>query len=292
MSTCVCHILRHDFYNLDNRDESVAFLERMIERVMECLRIKDKISAQITYYGDDVIEGDAVIEYAFNIPNYDATISMGRGYWVVSQAFSLDLLFCRFDGNYSVRLDIFDIARALGAKEAWHCSEYLSPEDMNSDETFESWMARMENKFGVIPEFDESAIDEFNQFDQSHYYARIIHDSFRECNIQLHELKERFAGFQVLNLCRIVGRYIKLHTDAGCYLADESTGEFLLDYPVDDVLENLNGAGMIIQKDNLSAFFNSEGRQMSEFVPGKWRWGWENVYRVVYNDEENLSFTI
>ena len=126
MSTCVDHIIRHDFYNLDDKPAATAFLENAIQQVRERLRIKDEIKADIIEY-----EGDAecaeFIEYSFQIPNFDADVQLGRGFWKVSQALNLSHLYHRFNGVYSLRYDIFDIARALGADEAWHCSEYDSP---------------------------------------------------------------------------------------------------------------------------------------------------------------------
>lgn len=294
MSTCVDHILRHDFQDLDDKAAAIAYLEKSIEQLRERLRIKDRIMADVTEYDDD---DSGFIEYSFRIPNYDATIQMGRGFWKISQAQSLDHLFRRFNGIYSMRLDIFDIAQALDAKEAWHCSEYISPLNEEDDETFDSWMKGMNKRFGAIPEFNESDIDRFRDKNKNKhaYYAQIVHDSFQDCHTRLMELKERFKGYTILNLGRIAGRYVKLHTDDGCYLTDADTGEFVLDYPVDDVLENICGAGMIIQKDGLSAFFSIEGRQMSEFVAGDWRWKWaegNSCETIVYNEKENLKFAV
>lgn len=292
MSTCVDHILRHNFHDLDDKAAAVTFLEKSIEQLRERLKIKDRIMADITVYeGDD----SGFIEYSFRISNYDATIQMGRGFWKISQALSLDHLFRRFNGIYSIRQEIFDIAQALDVKEAWHCSEYISPYNDDDDETFDSWMKSMKKRFGVIPEFNEADIDRFREENQHAYHAQIVHDSFQDCHILYEELKERFEGYTVVNLGRILGRYIKLHTGDGCYLADADTGEFVLDYPVDDVLENICGAGMIIQKDGLSAFFSIEGRQMSEFVSGEWRWKWgkgDSSARIIYNEMENLTFAV
>ena len=293
MSTCVDHILRHDFHDLDNKAASVAFLEKSIEQLRERLRIKDRIMADVIEYDSD--DDSGFIEYSFRIPNFDADIQLGRGFWKISQALSLDHMFSRFNGIYSIREDIFDIARALDAKEAWHCSEYISPLNEEDDETFDSWMKAMNNRFGAIQEFNESDIDRFRDENKHAYYAQIVHDSFQDCHIRFRKLKERFEGYTVLNLGRIVGRYAKLHSGDGCYLADAHTGELLLDYPVDDVLENICGAGMIIQKGARSAFFSLEGRQMSEFVSGEWRWKWAEGYscaRIVYNAIENLKFVV
>lgn len=292
MSTCADHILRHDFHDLDDKAAAIAFLEKSIELLRDRLRIKDRIIVDVTEYEDD---DSGFTEYSFRIPNYDATIQMGRGFWKVSQALSLDQLFHRFNGIYSTRYDIFDIARALGAKEAWHCSEYISPYNEEDDETFDSWLQTMEKRFKVIPEFDEVEVDRFREENGHAYYAQIVHDSFQDCMKRFEELQKRYADYSVRNLSRIADRYIKLHRDDGCYLVDADSGESLLDYPVDDVLENICGAGMIIQKNGLSAFFSLEGEQMSDFVTGKWRWRWKegnSSIRIIYNQDENLTFAV
>lgn len=292
MSTCAEHILRHDFYDLDDKAAATAFLEDAIRKVRERLRIKDEIKAEIIEYGgDDDLPGE--IAYSFQIANFDADVQLGRGFWRISQALSFSHLYYRFNGEYAMRLDIFDIASALGADEAWHCSEYVAP--CAEEDRFDEWFRSMSHRSGGIREFDEEDIDRFREEDNKGYYADIVHDSFDDCRNRLPRMQQRFPDYTVLNVCRIAGKYIKLHKDEGCYLADAESGSLLLDYPVDDVLENICGAGMIVQKDGKSAFFDVEGKQMCDYVTGKWQWKWNDCGSsgiIVYNDIENLKFVI
>ena len=292
MSTCVDHILRHDFYDLDDKTAATAFLENAIQQVRERLRIKDDIKTEIIEYAGDE-ECPGYIDYSFRIPNFDADVQLGRGFWKVSQALNLSHLYHRFNGVYSLRYEIFDIARALGGDEAWHCSEYDSP--YAEEDRFDEWLESVHKRLGDICEFNEEQIDRFRENNKHGIYAEIVHDSFADCRTRLEELKIRFPEYTVLNLGRIAGKYIKLHKNDGCYLADAESGSILLDYPVDDILENICGAGMIVQKDGRSAFFDVEGKRMSDFVEGIWKWKWAEGGShdvIVYNDSENLKFVV
>lgn len=300
MSSTLDHIVRHDFHDLADKDAAAAFMKSKIAQLRSCLRIKDEIIPSIVDYSESDKEGSsepAPIDYSFHIPNYDAHVQMARGYWIISQALSMNQLFTRYNGEYDLRRDIFDIARALGQNEAWHCSCYCASmgEIDYFEEDFDTWIKHT-LKHETIREFDEEAIDTFRRQHPNEYFGQVIHDSFKDCRENMDRLQKRYPDYHICHLGRVAAKYLKAYNDDGCFLMDQDTGNLLLDYPIDDVLENICGAGMIIQKDGLSALFSLEGRQMSDFVAGVWRWKWskgDSSGRViVYNERENLSFEI
>ena len=300
MSTTLDHIVRHDFYDLRDKDAAAAFMKTKIAQLRACLHIKDEIIPSIVDYSefdDEDSTEPAPIDYSFEIPNYDAHVEMARGFWIISQALSMHQLFTRYNGDYDLRRDIFDIARALGQDEAWHCSCYcasMGAVDYFEDD-FETWLKYIQ-EHKDIKEFDEEAIDIFKAAHPHEYFGEVIHDSFEDCREKFDRLQLRYPDYQICYLGRIVAKYLKVYKDDRCFLLDQSSGKLLLDYPVDDVLENICGAGMIIQKDGKSAFFNLDGKQMSDYVPGKWEWKWAEYSSkarvIIYNETANLSFKI
>ena len=277
MGATIEHIIRHNFHDLENKDAAIAFMESSIKQLRSRLRIKDQIEVCCHEYEDFGPEDPGWTEFWFNIPNYDATVQMGRGFWIISQALSPFQLFTRFNGRYTIRHGIFDIARALGQNEAWHCTEYYGSLSGNFDynaDDFNTWLKVTEKEVGKIKEFDEKSIDEFYKDIYNSYYSEVLHDSFKECWEQLEEQKRRFPEYEVLNLGVVGSRYVKLHNRQGCFLADIDAGTMLLPYPIDDVLENVCGAGIIVQKGGESAFISRDGQHFSNFVKGKWEWEW------------------
>ena len=297
MSTTIDHIIRHGFHDLEDKAAAMEFMTKSISQLRSRLRIKDDIEAYCHDYEDFGPEDPGWTEYWFNIPNYDATVQLGRGFWMISQALSPFQLFTRFNGRYTIRHAIFDIARALDQNEAWHCTEYYGSfsEDFNySSDNFDRWLEITRKEVGQIKEFEENQIDEFYRNHPNSYYSEVIHDSFKECREQLEDLKKHFPGYEIVNLAVVGSRYVKLHNRKGCFLADINTKDLLLPYPIDDVLENVCGAGMVLQKNGKSAFISSDGQYFSNFVKGKWEWEWLQGIRgvKVFNKESGDCYRL
>lgn len=299
MSTTLDHIVRHEFYDLRNMEAAEEFMKSKIAQLRSYLRIKDEINPCIVDYSefDDEDSTDpAPIDYSFEIPNYDAHVQMARGFWIISQALSIHQLFTRYNREYDLRRDIFDIVRALGQDEAWHCSCYSASMGVIDyfEDDFETWLKYTQEHKNIL-EFDEAAIDAFRLAHPHEYYGEVIHDSFVDCRQNLEKLQNKYSDYHVCNLGRIVAKYHKIHNNEGCFLVNPDTGALLLDYPIDDILENICGAGMIIQKGGESAFYDVNGKQRSDYVDGKWEWTWGEPYShsiIVYNEKNNLKFII
>lgn len=296
MSHCVDHIIRHDFFELDDREAVMQFLQKTIAQIKEKLYIKSEIPIKVFDFEEDP---EFIPEYSFVIPSCDYDVLLGNGFWIISSSLSLGSLFTRFHGEFTVRNDIFDIARALGQNEAWHCSEYNStdcPEFNYQIDDFHTWIKVMEQKYGVIEEFDELKIDDFVAKNPHSYYSTLLHDTFDSCRERMAELQNQFPGWNIVRVKPLMHKYIVLHNDKGLFLADHATGRPLLEYPVDDIFENLNGAGVVMTKNGKSAFFDNEGIQKSDFVNGVWKWRWipqcPSLGIEIYNEQVGLRYPI
>ncbi len=296
MSHCVDHIIRHDFFELDDREAVMQFLKKTITQIKEKLYIKCEIPIKVIDFEEDP---DFIPEYSFEIPSFDYDVFLCKGFWIISASLSLSSLFTKFYGEFTIRNDIFDIARALGQNEAWHCSEYNStdcPEFNYHTDDFYTWIKIMEKRHGVIEEFDEFKIDDFIAKDSHGYYSNILHDTFDSCQKKMAELHCQFPGWNIVRINPLMHKYTVLHNKKGLFLADHTTGHLLLEYPVDDIFENLNGAGVVMTKNGKSAFFDNEGVQKSDFVDGVWKWKWipscPSLGIEIYNEQAGLKYPI
>lgn len=69
----------------------------------------------------------------------------------------------------------------------------------------------------------------------------------------------------------------------------------MFDEPIEGILQSLNGPEFIIRKGGLSAVFDMDGKQLTEFVEGVFEWKWapykrpgENL-RIIYNEEAGIE---
>ena len=67
----------------------------------------------------------------------------------------------------------------------------------------------------------------------------------------------------------------------------------MFDEPIESMLQSLNGPEFVIRKNGLSAVFDKNGNQLTDFVIGEfdWKWGDVDIYpkRVIYNEEANIE---
>lgn len=72
--------------------------------------------------------------------------------------------------------------------------------------------------------------------------------------------------------------------------------EPLIDIPFDMVTCDLNGLEFVLHRDGLSAVFDPDGKQLTEFVEGTFYWRWSGDVlgygRVICNDEAGIKITV
>lgn len=88
---------------------------------------------------------------------------------------------------------------------------------------------------------------------------------------------------------------MRCEKDGQLFLLNEQTLAPLFQTPVDDVICPLNGPEFVIVRNGLSAVFNACGKQLTDFVRGRFEWVWDPhspLYaheRIIYNKEANIQ---
>lgn len=70
----------------------------------------------------------------------------------------------------------------------------------------------------------------------------------------------------------------------------------MFDEPIEAMLQSLNGPEFIVRKNGLSAVFDMDGKQLTDFVKGEFDWKWGDVdflnyhpVRIIYNEEADIE---
>lgn len=176
-------IIRHEFVQARTDKEAArTFVFKTIDRLKEYFHLQEP-DEYFKYEEDDY---DGVLA-SFQLPLYDVTFDLYNDFWEVEHRYYNWGIVYKSDGDFLLRRDAFDIARALGEKEAWYASEYFaggeSVEDewWNKDFTLARWLDCCKKYYdGVIPEFDRASFllrDEEKLCDDC---EEVYHDDFKD----------------------------------------------------------------------------------------------------------------
>lgn len=294
MGVDISHIIRHDFREVDDKEASKKFVERTITALKKNLLIQN-VDDCFEYHYDS--ESNEII---FTLPIYNVEFTLHNGFWQIDSFYH----YCRIimhDGDYfHLRQLTFDIARALGQDEAWYAEEFYT---WNGDgcempeTTFEQWMEHSLKIYGKpIPEFDQTAIMQQGDI-HSPDYEPIYHDRFKECKEMYDNIQAKINGYKLLELIRIGCDYLRCERDGQLFLINEKTLNPMFDEPIDGMLNSLNGPEFVIRKNGLSAVFDMDGKQLTEFVEGVFEWEWapynrlksDPHRRIIYNEKARIK---
>lgn len=292
MGVDISHIIRHDFRDVKNRDAALKYTKDAIERLKKNLHL---------YGTDDEFEiTDDYDCFTFSVPVYDVELSLHNGFWDMESFYH----YCQIvmhDGDYFwLRCATFDIARALGQNEAWYAEEYYTWNGGNiedADVPIEDWLLFAEKKYGKpIPEFDQQAIMAQGDVHIPNYET-LYHDSFKECFSKFDKVQAEIGDYKLLGLHYTGNGYYRCEKDGGLYLINSETYRSMFNEPIEAMLQSLNGPEFIIRKDGLSAVFDMDGSQLTDFVKGKFDWKWGDVdimkdchlKRIIFNEEANIE---
>lgn len=187
------------------------------------------------------------------------------------------------------REDAFDVARIFGFSEGWICDEYHSWNSLLNDDpnaSFEKWCAYGDSiEDAQVYEFDLSIFK--GRMEQVLDYHRKYHDLFRECHALVATLEQKYPDYKILALGRPGKNWILAAKGKELYVLDPTTGESLTPFPIDCCHANFNGAGFSVSKGEERAFFNRQGKQLTEFRKGGFRWSWTkgDSFDIVITDE-------
>lgn len=293
MGVDISHIIRHDFKDVNNRVSSMGFVKETIESLKKNLHI---------YGVDEEFELEEDFEtISFQLPVYDVKFELHNGFWDIESYYH----YCQIvmhDGDYFwLRRKIYDIVRALGQNEAWHAEEYYTWNGGNIEEPdvpLEAWIEFVNKKYGSIPEFDQNAI---MQQEDVHIpdYESVYHDTFKECIDTFEQIQSQLNGYRLLGLEFVGNGYYRCEKDGGLYLVNSETFKSMFNEPIEAMLQNLNGPEFVIKKNGMSAVFDMDGKQLTDFVPGSFCWKWAeideydfdpcNMKRTIFNGEAKIK---
>lgn len=293
MGVDVTHIIRHEFRDVKDKKAAMVFVDETIQRLKKNLHI---------YGVDDEFglreEYDTLI---FRLPVYDVDFELHNGFWDVESYYH----YCQIvmhDGDYFwLRRKIFDIVRALGQEEAWHATEYLTWNGGNIEEAyvpFEDWISFVNKKNGSIPEFDQNAIMKQGNV-HIPQYEPVYHDTFKECKETFSDVQSKLKDYKLLGLEFVGNGYYRCEKDGGLYLINSNSFESMFNEPIESMLQSLNGPEFVLKKNGLSAVFDMDGNQLTDFVSGVFLWKWtepdEKGYdpnymkRTIFNKEAKIE---
>ncbi|MGI6242380.1 MAG: hypothetical protein ACOYJK_02400 [Prevotella sp.] len=148
-----------------------------------------------------------------------------------------------------------------------------------------------------IPEFDQSAI--LAQGDDTIPDCEpIYHDSFKECKELFDSLQAKLGDYNLLGLYTIGNGYLRCEKNGLLFLINKKTLKPMFDKPIEGALRSLNGPEFIVKKNGLSAVFDMDGIQLTEFVKGDFDWKWapfeplkgdDSSKRIIYNKEAGIE---
>lgn len=289
----ITHIIRHDFSNFQDFDASLEFVKNTIETLKKNLHL---------YGTDDFFEfREYDGEITFSLPIYDVELTLHNGFWQMESFYHYCQIVMHHGDYFGLRRKTFDIVRALGKTEAWYAEERYTWNGGNIEDpkvAFEEWIIFAENKYKKsIPEYDQEAIVKQGDVHIPDYEP-LYHDSFKEC-LELFEAEQsRLGEYKLLGLTFIGKGYYRCVKEGGLFLIDSETLNSLFDEPVEAILQSLNGPEFIVLKNGLSAVFDMNGNQLTDYVKGKFDWKWGKLdssspnNRIIYNKEADIELSV
>lgn len=265
MGVDVSHIVRHDFFELNDLDKARMFCEKTRDRLWSSLLLDscvDEDKKGSVYYLDD--------EYGFaiRIPYHDIELELRSGCWEIESYYHYVQLVL---GNHLRHL-VFDIVHALEQTEAWHAAENYTwnggPLD-NPMCSFMEWYDFVKDKYGSgIQEFNSMCIGQYDKED-SLCYEPVYHDNFEECFEEFNQLQNKTDKYRLIGLTRVGNNMLRAEKNGELYLLREQDMRPIFHYPIR--MENTFGPWIIIWKDNKSAIIDRTGNQLTPFVKGQFK---------------------
>ncbi len=265
MGVDISHIIRHNFRQVEDKEASKAFVLKTIAQLKKNLLIQE-VDDCFSYYYDDEYN-----ETTFRLPIYDVEFTLHNGFWQIESFFHYCQIVMHQGDYFWLRRITFDIAMALGQDEAWYAAEYYTWNGggcETPEATFEQWMECSIKQYGKnLPEFDQEAIKEQGDVHIPDYEP-IYHDSFKECKELYIKLQARLGEYKLLGLNRTSNGFLRCEKDGLLFLINEETLKPMFDEPIEGMLQSLNGPEFIVKKNGLSAVFDMDGNQLTDFVKG------------------------
>ena len=292
MGVDITHIIRHNFRDVTNPASAMDYVKETIFKLKKNLHI----------YGVDEefgIDEDHCGFIAFRLPIYDVQFELHNGFWDIESYYHYCQIVMHHGDYFWLRRKTYDIARALGQNEAWYAEEYYTWNGgniENPETNLEDWIEFVNQKYGAIPEFDQ---EEIMKQGDVHIpdYKPLYHDSFKECIETFEDAQSKLKGYRLLGIEYVGNGYYRCERNGGLYLIKADTLMPMFDEPIEAMLNSLNGPEFVIKRNGLSAVFDMDGKQLTDFVRGVFDWKWAEeelntliprLRRTIYNEEANI----
>ena len=306
MSVDLSLILPNERYDIWDNALATKVFYKKIEEIAEYFGGRESFVEDICIHNSDSPDWgrfrtssedpEDLLEYSFELPLIHATCLLRQGYWDIWIMSRYSTYFWPYsvDINGHIRSwpreDAFDVARIFGFSEGWVCDEYHScnsPLDEDPNASFEKWCAYGDSiEDAQVHEFDLSIFK--GRMEQVLDYHPKYHDLFRECHALVATLEQKYPDYKILSLGRPGRNWVLTAKGKELYVLDPTTGESLTPFPIDCCHANFNGAGFSVSKGEERAFFNRQGKQLTEFRKGGFRWSWAEglgLSTIVIKDE-------
>ncbi len=288
MSKTGSFIIRHEFVQAwTDKGAARTFVFKTIERLKEYFHLQEP-DEYFKYEEDDY--GD--LPPSFELPLYHVTLYLYNDFWKVDHCYYYWDIVDKRNGDFWLRRNAFDIARALGEKEAWYASECFAAGDCVDDEwwdkdfTLALWLDCCKKHYdGVIPEFDRASFLLRDEEELCNNCQEVYHDDFKDL---FEELKAGFGGYEIVGLTAFGGKYLQCEKDSKRFLVDRETLKPLFDEPIDCVVEYFGGC-FVVKRNGLSALFDANGVQRTDFVKGRFEHQWKKDKLWFFNRKARVK---
>ena len=277
MSINVQAIIPYHFTELSDENKAVQEIEIIRKRIMDYLHISVGVDIIIDKYEYEEDEDQEPTEYKIETSFFDFTIQLGNGFIMIDTVYKYSQYFLKADDYSWLRSRFYDMVRILGSDYAivgneshgWN-HEYKNNKSIyDYDFTFNDYLT----EFPLIPAIDESL---FQKYDYNFYpkTEEIYIDDFAQCKTWHKELSSRFHDYTILTTSPLCGDFIMALKNDVLKILNFKTGEELPCGNIDGVNADFCNAGLVISKDSKSAFFNNEGKQITQYLPKKYQCQW------------------
>ena len=295
MGVDITHIVRHDFYNIENRDLAIKYVMDTIHLLKSKLALYEDIESFKFIVDDDYNE------ITFRPPLYDVEFTLHKGFWQIESYVHYCQIVMHTGDEFWLREMISDVVRALGKNEMWHADEFYTWNGGTMEDTsssFDEWISFAKEKYGgEIPEYDYDAV--MAQGDvHIPDYEPVYHDSLKECDNKLKVLTNRLdnVGYEPIGLLDMRG-FIRCRrkSDGSIHLIDKKTLEPLINGTPDAYYFDFESTIFVVKQFGKYALFDIEDRkQLTPYVSEPFRQEWsneDNTYRII-NDEAGVNLII
>ena len=292
MSVDISHIIKHDFHEVGNEQATEEFVKKTMRQLKENLLIQAADDLWEYNYDED--------ETTFKLPVYDVEFTLHNVFWQIESYYHYCQIVMHHGGYFWLRRMTFDIARALNQEEAWYAEEFYTWNGgccSVPTVSFKEWLENAEEAYGKpIPEFDQMSILAQGNVDIPKYEP-IYHDSFKECKEKYEQLQLELSDYKLLGLSHVGNGFLRCEKNGLVFLINEETFKKMAVEPFESMLCNLNGPEFILRKNGLSAVFDEEGNQLTDYVKGTFNWTPWNPSkdcddynkRIIYNEEAGIE---